>query len=216
MNSAIFIDRDGTIIKERNYTYKPDEVELLPTVAEAIKLMKDKGFKIIVVTNQSGIGRGYFSLQEFQSTNARLFELLKANSEVRHRAEIDKIYFCPHRPEDNCECRKPKPGMVNQAVSEFNIDLKSSYIIGDRSEDIELGKCAGLQATILVLTGYGKETARLSNLDFCHYERSEEARKVLSGEFLSERGKSTLRPVQPDFIAHTLLEAANWICGQIK
>ncbi len=199
------MDRDGTIIREKNYTADPKDVRLLPTSASAIKLLKNEGFKILVVTNQSGVGRGYFSLEDLHRVNKRILKLLKTEG-----TSIDKVYFCPHCPEDNCECRKPKPGMINQAKKEFDIDLKQSYVIGDRPEDIELGKRAGLQ-TILVLTGYGKEVVKLgkSNHKFKDLLKTLD---VTEEELLSDYGKSTLRQVSPDFVAKDLLEAANWIC----
>ena len=198
------MDRDGTITKEKNYISDPKKVELLPTSAEAIKLLNSKEFKVLVVTNQSGVERGYFSLETLHKVNKKILGLLKPEG-----AHIDKIYFCPHRPEDNCECRKPNPGMLNQAKKEFNVDLKHSYIIGDRPEDIELGRRAGLK-TILVLTGYGKEVLKLIKPEFEIKELSE------TEEILSDYGKSTLRSVNPDFVAKNLLEAANWICEKIK
>ncbi|MCK4307528.1 HAD-IIIA family hydrolase [candidate division WOR-3 bacterium] len=205
MNRAVFMDRDGTVIREKNYTTDPKEVKLLPTSASAIKLLKNEGFKILVVTNQSGVGRGYFSLGDLHRVNERILELLKTEGTC-----VDKVYFCPHSPEDNCECRKPKPGMVNQAKKEFDIDLKQSYVIGDRPEDIELGKRAGLQ-TILVLTGYGKDVLKLSKPDF-EVKGLLKTLDVTEEELLSDYGKSTLRQVNPDFVAKDLLEAANWIC----
>ena len=201
-NRAVFIDRDGTIMKEKNYISDPKEVELLPHSIAAIKLLRSAGFKLFVVTNQAGVSRGYFSLETLHTTHNRLIELLKIEDTY-----LDKIYFCPHRPEDNCDCRKPKLGMIKQAQNEFNIDLTHSYIIGDRSEDIELGKALNLQA-ILVLTGYGKYTFNISHTE------SKFTTPYPADEILSDYGINTLRPVSPDFVANDLLEATNWICKE--
>lgn len=198
---AVFLDRDGTIIKEKNYISNPKEVELLPNAIAGIKLLRAAGFKLFIVTNQSGVNRGWFSIENLHSIHNRLLELIKLED-----TDVDKIYFCPHRPEDNCNCRKPKPDMVIRTQKEFNIDLTHSYIIGDRSEDIELGKALNLQS-ILVLTGYGKYTYGLTNPNPLTANRE-------TGEILSERGIETLRPVSPNFVANDLLEAAKWICKQ--
>lgn len=152
MHKAVFLDRDGTIIKEKHYISDPDAVELLPGAALAIKLLREGGFKIIVITNQSGVGRGLFSLDTLQEVNQRFFDLLQEAG-----VEIDKLYYCPHKPEDNCNCRKPKLGMLEQAKKDFAINVNESYMIGDSVEDIEFGRRGGL-FTILVLTGFGNET----------------------------------------------------------
>ncbi len=207
MNQAVFLDRDGTIIKEEHYSSDPKTIKLLSTSASAIKLLKSNGFKIFVVTNQSGVGRGYFSLDDVNAVNEQILYLLK-----KEGASLEKIYFCPHHPEDNCGCRKPKPGMIEQAKKEFDVDLSKSYMVGDRTEDIKLGKGIGLQ-TILVLTGYGKEVLKLSKPD-CEIKELLETVDTTEGEFLSDSGKSTLMPANPDFIAKNLLEAANWIISQ--
>jgi len=212
MVSAIFIDRDGTIIKEKNYISNPKQVELLSHSIEGIKLLRAAGFKLFVVTNQSGISRGWFSIDDLHSIHTRLLEMIKLEDTL-----VDKIYFCPHRQEDNCACRKPKPGMINQAQTEFNIDLSHSYIIGDRSEDIELGKALKLP-NVLVLTGYGRRTLKISHpesdIPALQNLKTNTQKLTESDEILSEHGIKTLRPVNPDFVANNLLEAAQWICQQ--
>ncbi len=154
------MDRDGTIIKEKGYISKPEDVELLPKAISGIKLLKAKKFKLIVLTNQSGVGRGYFSLKDLKRVNERFFKLLKQKG-----TSVDKLYFCPHKPENNCGCRKPETGMLEQARLDFDINLETSYMIGDKIEDIGLGKRANLK-TILVLTGYGKGTRKEVTPDF--------------------------------------------------
>jgi D-glycero-D-manno-heptose 1,7-bisphosphate phosphatase len=160
MNKAVFIDRDGTIITEKGYLSDPSGVEILPTAVEGVRLLKEAGFKIAVVTNQSGVGRGYFSLEELNNVHQYVLDYFQKN-----KASIDKVYFCPHAPGDNCSCRKPKPGMIEQAQQELNIDLSQSYMIGDSVEDIQLGQGKGV-LSILVLTGYGEDTKTKTTPDF--------------------------------------------------
>jgi histidinol-phosphate phosphatase family protein len=157
MFRAVLIDRDGTLNEDTGYINDPDDVKLLPGAAEAIKLLKGAGLKVIVITNQSGVGRGYITPDQLAKVNARLVELLK-----KEGAPIDGIYFCPHLPPHEqtggCDCRKPKPGMARRAASEHALDLKASFVIGDKSADVGLARNIGAKA-VLVLTGYGSEVA---------------------------------------------------------
>ena len=150
INKAVFIDRDGTMAKDVPYCSRPEDFELLPNVAEGIKLLNKHGFKIVVVTNQSGISRGYFS----EETLAAIHDKMQCEL-AKHGARVDAIYYCPHHPDDNCECRKPKPRMLLQAASDLNIDLGQSYVIGDNDMDIAMGKNVGCK-TILIAQG-GKQ-----------------------------------------------------------
>ncbi|MCL2144431.1 MAG: HAD family hydrolase [Endomicrobia bacterium] len=147
---AAFLDRDGTLIFDKNYLSSPDKVKLYSYSAESIDKLRGAGFKIIVVTNQSGIARGMFSGKELKKVNKKFIDLLKEQG-----AKIDGLYFCPHIDEDNCGCRKPKIGMVLKAAKEHNIDLKKSYTVGDSIRDYLLGYNSGGKG-ILVLTGHGK------------------------------------------------------------
>lgn len=150
MNTAVFLDRDGVITAEPPYfAHKPDQFKVLPNSLDAIKLLNENNFKVILVSNQSGIGRHYYTVQDMQ-----VFNNLLTSSLNQINAHIDKIYFCPHHPDEGCECRKPKPGMLLLAEKELNIDLKHSYVVGDRLVDIQAGKSAGC-TTILVRTGHG-------------------------------------------------------------
>lgn len=155
---AIFLDRDGTINEDVNFLSSPEQVILIDGSAEAIKEMNELGLKVIVFTNQSGIARGYFTEEDLHRVHSRLDELL---SQVG--ARIDAYYYCPHHPTEGngkykveCECRKPKDGMLQRASREQDIDLKKSFVVGDRCVDIQAGKTAGA-TTILVLTGYGQQ-----------------------------------------------------------
>jgi len=145
---AIILDRDGTLIEDKNYAYKIEDFELLPGVIEGLKLLQSD-FLFFVVTNQSGIGRGYYSIQDFQNFNNHLIKVLK-----KHEIEILKTYFCPHLKEDNCECRKPKTKFIDEIIKEFNVDIKGSWMIGDHPSDIQFGINAGCR-TIFLTTGHG-------------------------------------------------------------
>lgn len=158
-NRAVFFDRDGVINKEVNYLDSPEKVEILPGIAEAVKLLNDNNFKVVIITNQSGIARGYFTI----NTLNEIHNLIQ-NELMKSSAKIDAIYFCPHHPDDDCNCRKPRIGLIKRAETELDIDLTSSYLIGDTISDIQAGINAGLKS-ILVLTGYGKdERAKLDDI----------------------------------------------------
>jgi len=150
----VILDRDGTIIIERNYISDPDRVEFLPGAVEGLRKMSKLGLGLIIVSNQSGVGRGYFDLSAVEAVNKRLINLLD-----RESIRLSGIYVCPHHPDDNCDCRKPKPGLVQTAAEELNFNPADSFVIGDYHCDIKLG--TGIKAvTILVQTGYGLETAK--------------------------------------------------------
>jgi len=148
---AVILDRDGTLIVEKNYLHDPEGVEILPGVLEGLALLRQHGYSLIVATNQAGVGRGYYSLSDMHAVNARVQALLAEKG-----IELDAVYYCPHAPDEQCLCRKPAPGMLEQAVCERGISLESSFVIGDKESDILLGKPAGMQA-VLVRTGYGAE-----------------------------------------------------------
>jgi histidinol-phosphate phosphatase family protein len=207
MNRAVFLDRDGTILKEKSYTLKPEQVELIEKVGEGIKLLNDHGFKVFVVTNQSVISRKYITPATLHQIHNQMLHLLSPFG-----GKIEKVYYCPHLASHNCTCRKPKPGMVEEAVREFGIDIEHSYIVGDRSEDIELGNKIGLK-TVLVLTGYGKFT---STFLLPHYQGINFRYWEGGGEVLSYYGVLTLKPISkaPNFVAPNLFEACKWICRE--
>lgn len=152
----VILDRDGTIIKHKHHLTDLNDVQLTPKSAEAIKKLKDLGMGIIIITNQSVVGRGLVSLSGLEVIHKKILHLLAEKG-----AHIDAIYFCPHRPEDNCSCRKPKLGLAQQASKDYGFDPKSCFVIGDNTADIEMGK--KFQATtILVKTGYGEKVAEES------------------------------------------------------
>lgn len=148
------LDRDGTIIVEKNYLADPDQVELLPGAAAGLRLMRAAGLGLLVVTNQSGIGRGYFNLPTLDQIQARLEDLLLAEG-----VTLDGFYVCPHIPEDNCQCRKPAPGLAIQAAREHDFDPREAFLIGDKLSDIQFGRNIGA-VTILTRTGYGATVER--------------------------------------------------------
>lgn len=147
MKKAIFLDRDGTLNEDLGYTYKAESLELLPGVLNGLKKLKD--FELFIVTNQSGIGRNYYTEKDMHNYNNQMLEEFD-----KHKIKIEKIYFCPHSPEDSCDCRKPNIKYVKEAEKEFGIDLKKSYVIGDHPADMGLAKNSGCKG-IYLLTGHG-------------------------------------------------------------
>jgi D-glycero-D-manno-heptose 1,7-bisphosphate phosphatase len=155
---AVFLDRDGTLIEEVHYLATPEQVRLIPGAAEAVRKLNDAGVLVVVVTNQAGVARGYFPESRVAEVHARLSALF-----AEHGAKIDAYYFCPHHPTEGvdlyrveCECRKPKPGLLLTAARELDIDLAQSWMIGDKLADSGAGVAAGCRA-ILVRTGHGHE-----------------------------------------------------------
>lgn len=138
MRRALFLDRDGTIMEDRGYLHDPALVELLPGAAEALRALVREGWQLVVVSNQSGVGRGLITPAEMDAVHARFLELLRAAG-----VEIAASYFCLHRPDENCQCRKPSPFQLQEAARELGLDLSQSWMIGDRRSDILCGKNAG-------------------------------------------------------------------------
>jgi D-glycero-D-manno-heptose 1,7-bisphosphate phosphatase len=155
MRRAAFIDRDGTLIVERDYLADPDGVEFVPGAVEALRRLRDAGFAIVVVTNQSGIARGLYTEDDFRAVQRRIEELLRAQDVV-----VDRTYWCPHHPDFTgpCDCRKPGTGMHRRAAAELGLALSRSAFVGDRLKDVlPAGELGG--TGILVRTGYGEEEA---------------------------------------------------------
>lgn len=161
MKKVIFLDRDGTINIEKSYLHKWEDFEFEKNAIEGLKKLKNLGYEFIVVTNQSGIGRGYYTEEDLISLNNQMVKKLK-----EYDIEILECFYCPHHPEKGiekykvqCNCRKPNPGMLLEGIKKYNVDINNSYMIGDKKGDLEAGKKAGLKS-ILVLTGYGKNTVK--------------------------------------------------------
>jgi D,D-heptose 1,7-bisphosphate phosphatase len=182
---AVFLDRDGVVIEEVGYLSDVSQLCFTPHSAQAVHLLNTTKMKVIMITNQSGVARGYFSEAAISKIHQEIDKQLSAE-----KAFIDGIYYCPHHPEGSvkqyaiqCDCRKPGLGLLKQAAEEHSIDLKHSYLVGDKLSDVECGQKAGL-ISILVLTGYGKD----------------EMKKITEGS-----------SVKPIYIARNLYEAAQWI-----
>jgi D-glycero-D-manno-heptose 1,7-bisphosphate phosphatase len=181
-NSAVFLDRDGTLNEDPGYLGDPEKVVLFPSTGQALSILKNSlNLKLVVITNQSGIARGLITAHDVERVNSRINQLLQPYS-----VQIDAFYYCPYHPEYNtpeeCLCRKPSPDLVFKAAEDLNIDVSRSYFVGDTSADVICGLSAGIK-TILVQTGYGRE----------------------SFSILQKQNKI------PTFVAADILEAANII-----
>jgi D-glycero-D-manno-heptose 1,7-bisphosphate phosphatase len=180
---AAFLDRDGTICEDVGYLNHVSQLRIFPFAAGAIRALNEAGLAVVVVTNQSGVARKYFSETAVQEVHEVLVRELAAAG-----AKIDGIYYCPHTDADGCDCRKPKPGMLTRASGEHGLNLARSFVVGDRLGDIELGRAVGARS-ILVRTGNGENELASNAASWA---------------------------VQPDFVAPTLTEAAEWIVEQAK
>ncbi len=147
---AAFLDRDGTICEEVNYLSRPENLRLFPFSAEAVKLLNNNSFLVILITNQSGIVRGFFDEKTLHEIHTKL-----KNELAESDAKLDAVYFCPHNSSANCDCRKPKTGMIEQAANDFSLDLENSWMVGDKAIDVQTGFSAKMK-TAMVLTGYGQ------------------------------------------------------------
>jgi D-glycero-D-manno-heptose 1,7-bisphosphate phosphatase len=154
VNRAIFIDRDGTLIEEKNYLHRVEEVEIFPGAGAALKRLTDDGFKLFIVTNQSGIGRGFFTLADAEKVNRHLAAEL-----AREGVRFEKIYLAPEAPDQPSRGRKPSPQFLFDARDEFGLDLAESFMVGDKLIDLECGWNAGVKKSLLVRTGYGIKCA---------------------------------------------------------
>ncbi len=180
----VILDRDGTLNVERNYLSDPEGVELLPKVPEALAYLRSLDFGLVVITNQSGLARGYFDRPTLDAIHHRLASLL-----AEHGGALDGIYVCPHMPNAGCACRKPAVGLVRQAEADLGFDARRSFVIGDNVADIEIGKALGAP-TILVMTGYGRQVAAEGKTqpDFC-------AEDLLEAAAFIEACLSVVQPV---------------------
>ncbi len=186
-NRAVFLDRDGTICEEVGYLNSAQQMCLIPRSAEAIRRLNEHNFKVIVITNQSGVARGLIPEENLADIHAEMVRQLKEEGAV-----LDGIYYCPHHPVEGyppylqeCTCRKPATGLLEMAAQDFNLDLSSSYMVGDHFSDVECGKRIGAK-TVLLLTGHGRQAL----------ERQQDW------------------PSQPDYIAADLYGAVLWILEQ--
>lgn len=190
LRPALFMDRDGTLTEEVGYVNHPRRLRLLPRSAAAVRRLNEAGIAAVVVTNQAGLARGYFGPEVLDAVNETLLALLK-----REGAQLDGLYVCPHHPTEgeppwraDCDCRKPRPGLLRRAAAELGLDLAASAVVGDKGSDLATARAVGARA-ILVLTGYGL------------------------GEW--EYRRASL-PTQPDYVAEDLLDAAEWMIGRSR
>lgn len=163
---AIFLDRDGVLNENRaDYILNWSDLEIFDDSVEALSRYADSDFLFVIVTNQSPVGRGLFTLEDAQQINQQLVDVIESRG-----GRVDLALLCPHAPDDNCDCRKPQPGMLLQAAGELDIDLPNSYMIGDALSDLEAGIRAGVKETFLLMTGRGRMQASLP--DAAHYSSS--------------------------------------------
>ena len=147
-NRAVFLDRDGTLILDKDYLADPEKVTLMEGAVEALCQLRNSGYMLIIISNQSGIGRGIFSEGDMEKVNAKVADLFRENG-----VEFDAVLICPHAPEDNCECRKPSPKLLFDAAEKFDIDLANSAMIGDKESDAKCGIAAGCKYNIFLDNG---------------------------------------------------------------
>jgi D-glycero-D-manno-heptose 1,7-bisphosphate phosphatase len=187
LKRGVFLDRDGTIIQEKGYLSDPEEIELIPGAARAIRLINYLGLQAVVVSNQSGVARGYFPASVVEEIDRRLRSLLKQEG-----AFLNGVYFCPHHPDAGCACRKPEPGLLKMAAEELQIDLSRSYLAGDKAADIQAIHRVGGRG-ILVLTGYGREEQEDSAPDFVAQDLLEAAYWILVQEGEKRRKEMAIK-----------------------
>ena len=172
MNKAVFLDRDGTIMFDPGYISDPAKVEIFAEASEALKALKEAGYLLIIITNQSGIGRGYFSNEDFEKVNMRMSDLFEEMG-----VRFDAIYACPHIDENKCTCRKPQPGLIFKAAREHDIDISVSYMIGNSRSDVMAGVAAGCRLNFLL----GAEKGSLARNGILSIENMENAVEIILG-----------------------------------
>lgn len=149
MEKVVFCDRDGVINVEKDYLYKIEEFEFINGTFESLRHLRRLGYKLVIITNQSGISRGYYTKEDFDKLTSWMLEEFEKN-----RIKIDGVFFCPHGPLDGCDCRKPNTGMIKQAQNLFDIDFENSWLIGDKDSDIKTAHNAKIKNTVQVKTGH--------------------------------------------------------------
>jgi len=199
LKPAVFLDRDGTINEDKGYIGDADDIVLIAGAAEAIKKLNERGIPVIVITNQSGLARGFYTEADLERVNKRLERLLKAEG-----AEIDGLYYCPHHPDDNCECRKPETKLLTEAALEHDIELPQSVMVGDKTSDMELGQRTAM-TDVLVLTGYGPMALE----ELKHGTVGGGGLEGFYGAGGGGRGLADL-----DFVAEDLGEAVEWMLSE--
>ena len=179
LRKAVFLDRDGTLNEDPGYLNNPEKLVLFEGVSEDLKRLKEAGFKLVVTSNQSGVGRGLIPPDILPKIHDRLNELLRP-----YAAVIDHFELCIHRPEDECDCRKPKAKLIIDGAQKMGIDVSRSYMVGDKLSDVDSGKNAGCKASVLVCTGWGEQAVK------------------------------AMKPGQTDFVGADLTEVVDWILAR--
>jgi heptosyltransferase-2 len=154
-NIAVFVDRDGTLNEDHGYVTSPEQLVLFPAVPQALARLNRLGARVILLTNQSAIGRGYMTEADLQRIHQKLEDLLSA-----HEGKIDAVYFCPHHPEEGCACRKPNIAMIQKAARDFSLDLSLCYVVGDKCSDLEAAHRAGVQGVLVMSSEYSAAAVR--------------------------------------------------------
>jgi D,D-heptose 1,7-bisphosphate phosphatase len=179
-NRAVFLDRDGTINEDVGYLSRLEDLKIYENAAEAIRLIREEGFLTVVITNQSGVARGFFSEDFVITVHNKINEYLKA-----HGTSLDALYFCPHHPRygneqyrKECSCRKPQPGLLIKAAEDLDIDLKSSYVVGDMPRDMDIARRVGAKG-VMVKTGYGKNVVATSKPHYIAEDLLEAAKWII-------------------------------------
>ncbi|GJL58421.1 MAG: D,D-heptose 1,7-bisphosphate phosphatase [Nitrospirales bacterium] len=181
-DTAVFLDRDGTLNHDTGYVTSPEQLVLFPGVPEAIARLNHLGAMVILVTNQSAIGRGMMTIEGLELIHERLAELIRPCG-----ARIDGIFFCPHHPQDGCECRKPKAGLIHQAVTRFALDISQCYLVGDKRSDLEAARTASVPGVLVMTSSYSADVVKARD----------------AGQ------------VPIDFVADSFVHAVDWIEQQI-
>lgn len=156
---AVLVDRDDTLCPDVPYCHDPALIKVFPDVPASIKRLKDAGYLVLMITNQSGIGRGYFGIEELNAVNAELMSQIEVGG-----GKIDDIFFCPHKPDDDCDCRKPRIGMGIKAIEKYGLDPSLCWMIGDKDKDVEFGKRLGMGSIMVTPEfGFGKAVDKILN-----------------------------------------------------
>jgi len=193
---AVILDRDGTIIVEKNYLRYLKDIHLVKSAVRALKALQDAGFILIVTTNQSGVSRGYLTEKKLRAINKRVIELFSKKG-----VKISAVYYCPHPVNGGCHCRKPATGMIEKAQRRFRFDVKKSFCVGDKLTDVEFGHNAGMRS-VLVLTGHGADEIK-------------ELHEIQAGKRIKFSDGVTLKKATvPDFVAKDINHAAGWILSK--
>jgi D-glycero-D-manno-heptose 1,7-bisphosphate phosphatase len=186
--AAVFLDRDGVVNKEKGYVHTIDEFQFMDGVFDACRQMTNAGYRLVIITNQAGIGRGYYSEEDYYRLTSWML-----NEFRMHDIQIDGVYHCPHHPVHGigryrrvCDCRKPAPGMILRAAEELSLDLRRSILVGDKASDIEAGRAAGVGCCILLLTGHAVKKSDMCSADGVFKDMPELGRAIVNNRLCTD------------------------------